>query len=117
MYFDTPEYCLSLLKQLLEEIYLTLPRVEVYLGTVLKILPGDKPWGATIPDDVGARVTAYNQSLKDLPAQYTKRGYSLVTVDTASSVITDDDLLADGVHPKPVVFVRMAQLWVDAIKA
>jgi lysophospholipase L1-like esterase len=117
LYFDAPQDVLGLMQTLLDQAFDTLPQTGLLLGTLLAIRPGEKPWGAVIPEDVVSRVADFNRQLSDLVDRFRNQGRSIALVDTASCVKSFDELLPDGVHPRPIVYERMATQWLEGIHA
>ncbi|MHB1157288.1 MAG: GDSL-type esterase/lipase family protein [Phycisphaerales bacterium] len=117
IYLGEPEPVMQTMRDLVDDILAVQPAIHLFLGSILPILPGPKPWNMTVPESILRRVKQYNILQAGFVADRRKAGKHLYFVDHYPIVRGQDDLGADGVHPGPGVFPRMAWTWFAAMKA
>lgn len=115
LYVDSAAAASSEMRLLLDVIFGHAPGVTLILGGLTPILPGRKPWGCVVPDDVSGRVEDYNERLCRLVRAFRGWGYRIGYADHHRCVSGAHDLLADGVHPSAEVMVRMADVWMQQL--
>jgi len=116
LYSACPDQSAKEVSLLLNEIFQANPKTSVILGTLLPILPGPKPWGSVVPEDVTERVKTFNANLAGLVQDFTPSGKTIRLADLYGCVeSTDDDLMTDGVHPLGHVMERMAKVWHESV--
>lgn len=98
------------LKALLDSIYAIDPDVLVVLA---QIVP-------TRNDGTNQRIQSYNSAFPELVAEQVAAGRHLILVDMYEAFTRDGDyrqtLLADDLHPGNAGFVRMGEVWYEAIR-
>ena len=116
LYFDEPDSALAEMRTLITEILNRPNAPTIALGTILPIIPGEKPWNMVIPNDVADRVMLYNEGLVDLARSFRESGEAVDSVDIFSCLDSLEELHPDGVHPREVVMRRMADAWFHGIQ-
>lgn len=115
LYFDQPEHAYEEWGRLVSSITETGCYPKVLAGTLLPILPGPKPWGSVIPQDVGIRLQRFNALIREGAASLQLNGVRGRVLDMHTTVQSSSDLGPDGVHPTSTVMRRMAERWVDGL--
>jgi hypothetical protein len=117
IYLGEPEPVMQTMRELVDNMLDTRPTMHLFLGSILPILHGPKPWNMTVPQSIYKRVKQYNILQAGLVAEYAAEGKPIHFVDHYPIANGATDLGADGVHPAANVFPRMAWAWFSAMKA
>lgn len=117
IYLGEPEPVMQTMRDLVDNMFDTRPAMHIFLGSILPIMAGPKPWNMTVPESIYTRVKQYNILQAGLVAEYAALGKPIHFVDHYPIANGSVDLGADGVHPAPNVFPRMAWAWFAAMKA
>lgn len=117
MYHARAQSTFSELRSLVMRCCEFMPELDVFLGTILRVYPGHKPWGDCIPADVIRRVGQYNELIRSYckASQQTDHPDRLYCVDISKACQSLDDLVCDGVHPKVETYSKIAGIWHEAI--
>lgn len=117
LYFSDPAVSAEHVRALLETIWATGPEIHTILSTLLPIMPGPKPWGSTVPDDVVQRVPDYNRRLRELVTKSAGEGRRISLVDAYPLVTPPEGLSPDdGVHPIGQTKHLLADMWREGIQ-
>jgi lysophospholipase L1-like esterase len=111
MYVADPNAAAAITEELMDIILNSATRPALLVGGIMPILPGLKPWGRLVPDDVTERVNAYNALLCEAVARCVKSGYPCAYVDHTSAGLAADTHLEDGVHITEAGNRRLAASW------
>ncbi|HAI11723.1 MAG TPA: hypothetical protein DCM28_08460 [Phycisphaerales bacterium] len=117
IYMGQPEPVMQTMRDLVDDLIAARPQMHLFLGSILPIMPGPKPWNIVIDDSIHTRVKQYNILQAQLVAEYRTQGKLIHFVDHYPIANGATDLGEDGVHPAHNVFPRMAWAWFSAIKA
>ncbi len=115
LYVGDPVACAALAGELIDIILAAESRPALLVGGILPILPGLKPWGGVVPDDVTVRVAAYNRLLGEAVARRAAAGHRIAFVDHTPAGQAADTHLADGVHLAEPANRRLAASWFAAV--
>ena len=116
MYSAHPADAFATLKQLIERTWESLPKASLFVGSILPVAPGYKPWDSTVPDDVTTRIPEYNGMIAGYIAALQDHGTKIDFVDIYRTVSSTNELGPDGVHPQHGVYKVMAHAWFEAMK-
>jgi lysophospholipase L1-like esterase len=81
------------------------------VGGIMPILPGLKPWGTLVPDDITDRVNAYNALLREAATRRAAEGFACAYADHTPAGQTPDTHVEDGVHLTEAGNRRLAASW------
>jgi lysophospholipase L1-like esterase len=90
------------LEGLLDEIIMTAPDALVVVGKITPMSNSD------------AQIRAYNDAIPGLVAERVTAGKHVIVVDQYTGFPMNE--LADGIHPNPAGYTRMAGVWYTAIE-
>ncbi len=97
---------------LLDTIYTFNPNIKVILAKIIN--REDNTDSPTINETI--ETTAFNNALEIMANNRISNGDNLSLVDMESAIVYPDDL-SDGVHPNDNGYVKMSDIWFDAIKS
>ncbi len=115
LYLDPPDCAAGEMARLLDEIWRESSVRSILVAGLPPILPGPKPWGMTVPPDVGERVIEFNRALSALTADHRAKGRDMSMVDMHPCIVERSDWLDDGVHPAPAAVRRIAAQWLQEV--
>jgi lysophospholipase L1-like esterase len=94
-----------------------LDRIWSFDSTIVVILGSPPPADSARYSRLNDRVTEYVSLLPSLVAGKQALGRAIGFADHHAVMNSTSDLVGDGIHPSPQGYVKMAQVWHDAITA
>lgn len=91
-----------------------LDQIWAYDEEIIVVLGGPPP---VRPSTLNDRIAAFVALLPALVSEKSQLGRSIILADHNPVVNTGVDLTGDGIHPSPAGYVKMAQVWYDALNA
>ncbi|MDA3962996.1 MAG: GDSL-type esterase/lipase family protein [Planctomycetota bacterium] len=91
--------------------------LALFVGSILPVRPGPKPWDMVVAEDVTTRIPAYNGRIAGYLSALRDQGRPVHFVDVYSCIGSLDELGDDGVHPREETFEAIARCWFDALIA
>jgi lysophospholipase L1-like esterase len=111
MYVGDPVECAALTEELMDLILQSATEPALLVGGIMPILPGLKPWGTLVPDDITDRVNAYNALLREATARRAAEGFACAYADHTPAGQAPDTHVEDGVHLTEAGTRRLAASW------
>jgi lysophospholipase L1-like esterase len=111
MYLGDPSACATLTEELMDLILQSATKPALLVGGIMPILPGLKPWGTLVPDDITDRVNAYNALLREAATRRAAEGFACAYADHTPAGQTPDTHVEDGVHLTEAGTRRLAASW------
>lgn len=115
LYVGNPVECAAVAAELLDIILAADSRPALMTGGIVPILPGLKPWGRLVEEDVTTRVVRYNERVSAEVARRASEGHRCVFVDHNAAARSPDTHLEDGVHIGEAANRRLAASWFAAL--
>ncbi|MFN6015931.1 MAG: SGNH/GDSL hydrolase family protein [Verrucomicrobiota bacterium] len=111
MYLGDPVECAALTEELMDLILQSATKPTLLVGGIMPILPGLKPWGTLVPDDITDRVNAYNKLQCEAAIRRAGEGFACAYVDHSPAGQAADTHVEDGVHLTEAGNRRLAASW------
>ena len=111
MYVGDPVECAAHTKELMDLILQSATKPALLVGGIMPILPGLKPWGTLVPDDITDRVNAYNTLLREAAISRAEKGFACAYADHTHAGQAPDTHVEDGVHLTEAGNRRLATSW------
>ena len=111
MYLGDPAECAAHTEELMDLILQSATKPALLVGGIMPILPGLKPWGTLVPDDITDRVNAYNALLREAAISRAAQGFACAYADHTPAGQAPDTHVEDGVHLTEAGNRRLAASW------